>query len=258
MSKTAIEWATAVLNAATGCDEVSDGCDRCYARVMAERLRAMGQAKYRNGFEYTEHPEVFDQLGRWKKPERVFVNSMSDFFHERATWEFVQQAFDAFRVYDRHTYLILTKRPGRMRSWVERYCLWAGLDVLPGHIWLGVSAENQQWADIRIPYLLGTKCQVRFVSAEPLLGPLDLESYLRPIVSLPPGYRPALDWVIAGGESGAGARPMAAEWATGLRDQCREAGVSYFFKQWGGAHHAAGGRLLDGRTWDEIPAQGAA
>lgn len=263
MSKTKIEWATAVLNAATGCTKVSAGCDNCYAELLARRLQAMGQPKYANGFAYTEHPEELRKVEEWKKPERIFVNSMSDFFHERATYEFVHRALDTFRRVNRHTYLILTKRPGKMRSFIWRYCRDHGLAALPPHIWLGVSVENQEAAALRIPPLGETPCQVRFLSCEPLLGPLDLWSVLRrrheydfPISAFGAARLldwPGINWVIAGGESGRDARPMDPAWVRELRDQCQAAGVPFFFKQWGGVHHAAGGRELDGRTWDEVP-----
>lgn len=253
MATTSIEWADAVLNAATGCSEVSAGCDHCYARVLAERLRAMGQAKYANGFKYTEHPEVLKLLWDLKKPRRIFVNSMSDFFHEEATWNFVSGCLDVFRHADRHIYLILTKRPGKMRSWVARYCDACGLDDLPAHIWLGVSTEDQATADLRIPYLVETRCRTRFISAEPLLGAIDISLWLMPMIVRYGALPPALDWVITGGESGHHARPMDPDWARSVRDQCLAAGVAYFHKQNGGAHHSAGGRLLDGREWSQYP-----
>lgn len=263
MSTTRIEWATAVLNAATGCTRVSAGCDHCYAETLTRRLRAMGQPKYSNGFAYTEHPAVLHKVEEWQTPERIFVNSMSDFFHEQATYEFVRLALDMFCRVNRHTYLILTKRPGKMRSFIARYCRERGLAALPPHLWLGVSVEHQEAAALRIPPLGLTPCQVRFLSCEPLLGPLDLRSVLRRRYEYdyPTGAAgaarlldwPGINWVIAGGESGRDARPMDLSWARDLRAQCQAAQVPFFFKQVGGPHHAAGGRLLDGRTWDEVP-----
>lgn len=263
MATTRISWADAVLNAATGCTEVSAGCDHCYARVMAERLKAMGQAKYANGFEYAEHRGELYKLLDWKKPKRIFVNSMSDFFHEEATWEFVRGALKWFCTIDRHTYLILTKRPGKMRSWVQKFCDEAGLDDLPPHIWLGVSTEDQAAADLRIPVLLQTRCQTRFISAEPLLGPINVSWWLgEPPCERPCDGRlaggacyctmPRLSWVITGGESGHHARPMDLDWARSLRDQCLAADVAFFHKQgsgpWPGMH-----REIDGRLWHQFP-----
>lgn len=247
MARTTIEWATAVLNAATGCTRVSAGCDHCYAEPLARRLQAMGQPKYARGFAYTEHPDELRKVATWRS-ERIFVNSMSDFFHERASDAFLTLALDTFCAAGRHTYLILTKRPGKMRSVVARYCHERGLAALPPHLWLGVSVEDQAAAALRIPPLQATPCRLRFLSCEPLLGPLDLRPYL-----VDAAGRPAIDWVIAGGESGPEARTMDLAWARDLRDQCQRAGVPFFYKQAGGRTHAAGGRLLDGRTWDEIP-----
>lgn len=253
MATTSIEWADAVLNAATGCTEVSAGCDHCYARVQAGRLRAMGQAKYANGFAYTEHLHVLGQVASWRTPRRVFVNSMSDFFHEEATWLFVAAALDTFCAGPQHVFQILTKRPGKMRSWTAKYCDQRGLDDLPPHLWLGVSAEDQPAADLRIPSLVETRCQTRFLSCEPLLGPIELGPWLEPVVLGSGVLPPAVDWVITGGESGPHARPMDPDWARSIRDQCLDAGVAFFFKQHGGVHHSAGGRLLDGREWNEFP-----
>lgn len=270
MATTKIEWADAVWNPSTGCTEVSAGCDHCYAHVMADRLKAMGQPKYANGFTYTEHWDALRLPMTWKKGKRIFVNSMSDLFHERATYPFVKAALDVMCHTTQHTYLVLTKRPGKMRTWVQHFCKERDIPRLPGHIWLGTSVENQAAADLRIPPLLDTLAAVRWVSCEPLLDRLHLwgiKTAWGVINSLtgiglnivdPPGAREfdldaRINWVVAGGESGQDARPCHIEWARDLRDQCQATGTAFFWKQWGGATHSAGGRLLDGRTWDEYP-----
>ena len=343
MSKTKIEWATDTWNPTTGCDRVSAGCDNCYALGMAKRLKAMGSADYQTdgdpktsgpGFGLAIHPHRLDQPLRWKKPRKVFVNSMSDLFHADVPDEHLNRVFDVMEQAQRHTFQILTKRHARMRTFMQgrmdrkreyadqfASCPTEAMRTSPAakdarfraenppsNIWLGVSVESQQWADIRIPALLDTPAAVRFLSCEPLLGPVDLMEFLhvRPIgkdltdLPLPPSGAeacglPALHWVIVGGESGHGARPMHPDWARNLRDQCAAAKVPYLFKQWGAwaptgargagivresrmyvpdslaraecppAHecgaeiarmgkHAAG-RELDGRTWDEYPAE---
>ena len=321
-AKTSIEWTRgddgspgATWNPVTGCTKVSEGCDHCYAETIAHRFA--GTKAYPNGFDVTLRPERLDQPLRWTRPRRIFVNSMSDLFHADVPDAFVAQVFAIMALAPQHTFQVLTKRPGRMRSVlssevfrlrVETEALrirtqqWAAGEyprgrkaedrtrwIFPGwplpNVWLGVSVENQKWADVRIPQLLDTPAAVRFLSCEPLLGPLILKGQSVGV---------GIDWVIVGGESGAHARPMHPGWAHSLRDQCTAAGIPFLFKQWGEwapfppddlvghkddfwmdaatgkgtyysrRHHAgvahmvkvgkkAAGRELDGRTWDEYP-----
>lgn len=240
--KSAIEWTEATWNPTTGCDRISAGCDNCYALALAKRLKAMGSAKYQvdgdprtsgPGFGVTLHPDALDIPRRWREPRIVFVNSMSDLFHARVPLAYVRQVFAVMRDTPRHTYQVLTKRAARLAR------VAAQLDW-PPNVWMGVSVEDDSQRS-RIDHLRKVPAAVRFISAEPLLGPLaelDLTG---------------IDWLIAGGESGPGCRPMDPAWVTSLRDQCRQAGTAFFFKQWGGRTPKAGGRLLDGRTWDEMP-----
>ncbi len=279
---TTIEWADETWNPTTGCDRVSPGCDRCYALTMAKRLKGMGAAKYQNdgdpatsgpGFAATEHPDTLTVPLAWRKPRRVFVNSMSDLFHDRISDEFIARVFAVMAATPQHTYQILTKRHARMRSLLssddfrEQIFLASNLphgDVLEGgwplpNVWVGVSVEDQRWADIRVPALLDTPAAVRFLSCEPLLGPVDLfgplvDGHHRPRLTYwlhgRPGWGaeettptgltmrplttgPRIDWVIVGGESGHGARPMHPAWARQIRDQCTAAEVPFLFKQWG-------------------------
>jgi len=290
--KSAIEWTDASWNPVTGCTEVSAGCDHCYARTFAERWRGIPGHPYEQGFDLKLWPERLDVPLRWRRPRRVFVNSMSDLFHDDVDDEFIGQVFAVMSLARQHQFQVLTKRPGRMASLVGRESFRELVDTmavimdggyddegnLPGaleawplpNVWLGTSVEDQRWADIRIPKLLETPAAVRFLSCEPLLGPIDLRTKarngalidsLRGDVSDPrdgvvyaaaPG---SIDWIIVGGESGHGARPMDSAWVRSLRDQCTDAGVAFFFKQWGGRTPKAGGRELDGRTWDEMPAE---
>lgn len=255
---TKIEWTNETWNVSTGCDQVSPGCDNCYALTMAARLKAMGQAKYQRdgdprtsgpGFGLTEHPDTLDQPLRWRKPRRVFVNSMSDLFHPKVSDGFIGSVWRTMALGRQHTYQILTKRPARMRSlltkwgeegaWRDHRRLWNESRSWPlPNVWLGVSVEDQQRADERIPPLLDTPAAVRFVSAEPLLGPVTLrddwiELELKPFGGNGAAAFPRIDWCIVGGESGPGARPMHPQWVRRLRDQCDDAGVAFFFKQWG-------------------------
>jgi protein gp37 len=267
--KSSIEWTEATWNPTTGCDKVSPGCDNCYAMTLAKRLKAMGSAKYQNdgdprtsgpGFGVTIHSDAVTQPLHWRAPRRVFVNSMSDLFHARVPREFLIRVWDVMSRTPQHTYQILTKRPDRMARVLRE--LPAGLWQLPlPNVWLGTSVENQKYADLRIPALLDTPAAVRFLSCEPLLGPVDLAQSL---ALWQPGddqpwkgdrlpARDILHWVIVGGESGPGARPMRPDWARALRDECLAAGVPYFFKQWGGRTPKAGGRELDGSTHDGYP-----
>ncbi len=249
---TAIEWTEATWNPVTGCDRVSEGCDHCYALTLAKRLKAMGNVRYQRdgdprtsgpGFGVTLHPDKLIEPFAWRRSRIVFVNSMSDLFHGEIPDDFIADVFSVMEATPMHTYQVLTKRPGRMASLLRA---WAGEGFdPPPNVWLGTSVENQRWAAIRIPKLRETPAAVRFLSCEPLLGPIDLSPWI--------ADRPGLDWVIAGGESGPGARPMHPAWVSGLRDQCLGAGVAFFMKQWGGRTPKAGGRVLDGRTWDEMP-----
>ena len=310
-----IEWTSATWNPVTGCTKVSPGCDHCYAETFAERWRGVAGHHFENGFDVTLRPERLEQPLRWKRPRRIFVNSMSDLFHEAVPDDYIVRVFDVMQNARRHAFQVLTKRHARMRAFVTRYLsgefatqpletspLAATIERPPPNIWLGVSVEDQKWADIRIPALLATPAAMRFLSCEPLLGPVDLRSipYRGDVQyyvdSLNRRYRTSreyewgtdcsfglaslgsIGWVIAGGESGPGARPMVPAWVRSLRDQCQQARVPFFFKQWGSHRWVAhsvydaatqcwvdrgiepqrvskklAGRELDGRTWDELP-----
>lgn len=235
----AIEWTEATWNPVTGCTKVSPGCDNCYAERLAYRLQAMGNPRYRNAFDLTLH---HDQVGlplRWRDPRTVFVNSMSDLFHDDVPDDFIAKVFATMQEAHWHTFQILTKRPGRMASWTRRH----RPDPLP-NVWLGTSVEDQRWAGIRLPKLLEAPASVRFLSCEPLLEALDLTGFLE---------TGGIHWVIVGGESGPAHRKILPKWARSLRDQCVRAEVPFFFKQWGGRTAKSGGRTLDGDTWDQLP-----
>ena len=244
--KSAIEWTDASWNPVTGCTKVSPGCDNCYAERLSERFRGVEGHAYEAGFDLTLRPDRLDQPLRWKKPRQIFVNSMSDLFHRDIPDEYLQRIWAVMVEADHHIYQILTKRAHRMAHKIKELSL-----PLPYHIWLGVSVEDQSMADSRIPALLGIGSLVPWVSAEPLLAPIDLRGYMRRAV-LELGDH-GLKWVVVGGESGPKARPMQAGWARTIRDQCLDANVPYFFKQWGGVTSKSGGRLLDGREWDQMP-----
>lgn len=228
-----IEWTEATWNPVTGCTKVSTGCKHCYAKRMAERLQAMGQVRYRNGFNVTLQPDLIDLPLHWKTPRRIFVNSMSDLFHEKVPASYIQDCFSTMNKAHWHIFQILTKRPERLAAlapdleWSE-------------NIWVGVSVENQKVIK-RIDYLREVPAHIRFLSLEPLLGPL-------PNLNLE-----GIHWAIVGGESGPKARPMREEWVVNIRDQCFAQGVAFFFKQWGGTNKKRTGRLLEGRTWDAFP-----
>jgi protein gp37 len=256
---TAIEWTDTTWNPVTGCDRVSPGCDNCYAMTLAKRLKGMGQANYQHdgdprtsgpGFGLTLHPDALDKPLHWRKPRRVFVNSMSDLFHPDVPVDFIADVWAVMQATPQHTYQILTKRPQRMARVVANNIEW---NPLP-NVWLGTSVENQRYADLRIPHLLATPAAVRFLSIEPLLGSVNLHDVFAPLDIHARWSLHDIDWCIVGGESGRGARPMDPEWARSLRDQCEAAAVPFFFKQWGGRTPKAGGRDLDGRTWSEYPA----
>lgn len=228
-----IEWTESTWNPVTGCNKVSPGCKHCYAERMAERLLAMGQPNYRNGFELTLQPQMLELPLQWKRPQTIFVNSMSDLFHKDVPLSYIARVFDIMHRAHWHRFQVLTKRADRLAS-LERELEW------PENIWMGVSVENAEYVD-RIDDLRATRARVKFLSLEPLLGPLRELSL------------EGIDWVIVGGESGPGARPMDPMWVSEIRDQCRRAGVAFFFKQWGGVNKKRAGRVLDGRTWDEMP-----
>ena len=233
MAQSKIEWTDATWNPATGCTRISAGCAHCYAERMAKRLKAMGQPHYRRGFKLTLHEDALDLPLGWKRPQVIFVNSMSDLLHEDIPEDFILRVFDVMRRADWHVFQVLTKRSERLRE-LDSLLEWAP------NIWMGVTVENSDYLS-RLRDLRATGAHVKFVSFEPLLGPVR-----RATIS-------GLDWVIVGGESGPGARPMKPEWAQDLRDRCRGALVPFFFKQWGGVSKKKAGRSLDGRTWDEMP-----
>lgn len=243
---TSIEWTEATWNPTTGCDRISTGCDHCYALTLAKRLKAMGNPKYQNdgdartsgaGFGVAEHPLSLKIPHTWKKPRHVFVNSMSDIFHARISSDFIQEVFEVMADTPQHTYQVLTKRP-------RRAVKMAGELNWPANVWLGVTVETEEYA-WRVDELGRTPAAVKFVSAEPLLGPL-------PNLNLS-----QVDWLIVGGESGKGHRPLEKEWVTALRDRASAESVAFFFKQWGGHTPKANGRMLDGETFDEMPARAA-
>ena len=228
-----IEWTDATWNPVTGCNKVSPGCKLCYAERLAKRLKATGMVKYRNGFAVTLHPDTLEVPLRWRKPRTIFVNSMSDLFHDQVPDQFVRDVFSAMELAHWHRYQVLTKRPERVAA-LNSELPW------PEQIWLGVSVESDRYVH-RIDLLRATGAATKFLSLEPLLGPL-------PELNLD-----GIDWVIVGGESGPGARPMEADWAREIRDQCRDAKIPFHFKQWGGVFKKRHGRLLDGELWDELP-----
>ncbi|MGI8857027.1 MAG: DUF5131 family protein [Thermomicrobiales bacterium] len=232
-AKSEIEWTESTWNPLTGCTKVSPGCKHCYAERLANRLQLMGQPNYANGFKLTMHEHMLEVPLSWKKPQTIFVNSMSDLFHKDVPLEFIQRVFDVMQRAHWHRFQVLTKRAERVAE-LSPQLKWAP------NIWMGVSVENQRYTH-RIDYLRQTAAQVKFLSLEPLIGPLrqlDLTG---------------IDWAIVGGESGPGARPMNPAWVIDIRDQCRQAGVAFFFKQWGGVQKKRAGRELEGRTWDEMP-----
>lgn len=229
----AIEWTEATWNPVTGCSKISPGCKHCYAERMAERLQAMGQPNYRNGFRVTLHPHMLELPLRWRRPRTIFVNSTSDLFHRDVPLDFILRVFGVMRRAPWHTFQVLTKRSVRLAELGPRLP-WAP------NIWMGVSVESQDYA-FRIDGLRRAGAAVNFLSLEPLLGPL-------PSLDLK-----EIDWVIVGGESGPNARPVEASWVVQIRDQCRASGVPFFFKQWGGRRKNKTGRLLEGRIWDEMP-----
>ncbi|MEJ3404211.1 phage Gp37/Gp68 family protein [Rathayibacter sp. YIM 133350] len=242
MSKTTIEWTEITWNPVTGCDRTSAGCDNCYALTLSKRLKAMGAEKYQTdgnpvtsgpGFGVTIHPASLQQPYSWRKPATVFVNSMSDMFHAKVPLTFVQDVFDVMADTPQHTYQILTKRSVRLRRLAHKLN-W------PTNVWMGVSVEEPKVLN-RVDDLREVPAAVRFLSCEPLIAPL-------PDMNLD-----GIDWVIAGGESGARHRPMELAWVEEIRDQCTDSSIPFFFKQWGGRTPKQNGRTLAGRTWDEMP-----
>lgn len=241
MAESSIEWTEMTWNPTTGCDKVSPGCDNCYALTLSKRLKAMGQPKYQRdgdpvtsgpGFGLTVHPDTLDAPLRWRSSRLVFVNSMSDLFHSDVPDQFIGDVLEVIRETPQHTYQVLTKRAQRLSRLADQFD-W------PPNLWLGVSVESQRYA-FRLNHLRRVPAAVRFVSAEPLLASLTLDLE-------------GIDWLIAGGESGPSARPPDEQWMRELRDSCKDTDTAFFFKQWGGRTPKAGGRDLDGRTWDEMP-----
>jgi len=228
-----IEWTETTWNPVTGCTKISYGCKNCYAERMSKRLQAMGMAKYRNGFQLTLHEESLNLPFHWKEPRLIFVNSMSDLFHQSVPTNFIIKVFDVMNQVPRHTFQLLTKRPSRVWQ-LNKKLKWTP------NIWMGTSIEMEHWLH-RLDALKKTDAYIKFLSLEPLLGPLP---------NLP---LEGIDWVIVGGESGPGARTMEIDWVRDIRDNCATSQVPFFFKQWGGVFKKRAGRTLDGRTWDEFP-----
>lgn len=234
-TKSSIEWTESTWNPLTGCTKISTGCKHCYAERMAKRLHAMGQPNYANGFKLTLHPQSLEIPLGWKKPQMIFVNSMSDLFHKDVPVDFIQQVFDVMRRADWHTFQVLTKRAERLLV-LDPQIEW------PANVWMGVSVENQDYK-YRIDLLRQIHAKIKFLSLEPLLGPLSRLNLK------------GVNWVIVGGESGPGARPLLEEWVIDIRDQCKAEHVPFFFKQWGGVQKKRAGRLLQGKTWNQMPEQ---
>ena len=233
-----IEWTEVTWNPVTGCTKISDGCRFCYAERMSKRLRAMGLDKYKEGFGVAIHESALDEPLKWRRPRIVFVNSMSDLFHEAVPAPFIEAVFEVMNRATQHTFQVLTKRPDRAAALDERL-RWSS------NIWLGTSIESKWWMG-RMDQLKATGAHTKFLSLEPLLGPL-------PGIPLQ-----EIDWVIVGGESGPGARPMEADWVRDIRDNCLESKIPFFFKQWGGVFKKKAGRMLDHRIWDQMPEMKAA
>ena len=232
-NQSSIEWTDVTWNPVTGCSKVSPGCKNCYAERSAMRLKAMGSPRYKNEFEVTLHYDKLTLPLRWRRPKKIFVNSMSDLFHEEVPDEFIFQMFEVMKKADWHLFQILTKRADRLEE-MAPYLPW------PKNVWQGVSVENAEYIE-RVDSLIKVPSAIRFISVEPLLGP---------IPKLP---LKDISWVIVGGESGPGARPMLKDWVISIRDQCQRNHVPFFFKQWGGVNKKKAGRLLDGDTYNEFP-----
>ncbi|MBU2630386.1 MAG: phage Gp37/Gp68 family protein [Proteobacteria bacterium] len=232
-TKSKIEWTELTWNPVTGCTKVSPGCKNCYAEKMAKRLKAMGSPNYKNGFNLTCHEHLLKQPISWKKSQMVFVNSMSDLFHESVPDAFIIRVFETMNYSNNHCFQILTKRSDRLQK-ISSLLKWSK------NIWMGVSVENAEYLH-RIDDLIETNAFVKFISFEPLLGPI-------PSVDLS-----GVDWAIVGGESGPKARPMEKSWVLDIKNECEKARIPFFFKQWGGINKKKTGRILDGKTWDEMP-----
>jgi len=230
-----IEWTEATWNPVTGCDKVSPGCKNCYAERLALRLQAAGTAQYRNGFQLMLHPEILEKPISWRKPKLIFVNSMSDLFHRDIPAEFIKRVFSVMQASPQHQFQILTKRAERVVE-LNDHLVWGD------NVWMGVSVESNDYLE-RVDYLKGTSARTKFLSLEPLLGPLPHLDLI------------GIDWVIVGGESGPHSRPMKPQWVRQIRAQCVAAQVPFFFKQWGGVFKSRTGRTLDGRTWNQMPKQ---
>jgi protein gp37 len=232
-SNSSIEWTEATWNPVTGCDKISPGCKFCYADRLAKRLQKMGNPKYANGFDLTIQESALELPLRWKKPQTIFVNSMSDLFHEDIEEDYVQRVFDVMKRAYWHRFQVLTKRSERMAD------MSPSIDW-PKNVWMGVSVEHQDYT-FRIDHLRSTGAHIKFLSLEPLLGPLSALDLT------------GIHWAIVGGESGPGSRPILEEWVLEIREECQRSGVPFFFKQWGGTNKKKSGRLLQGRTWDDMP-----
>lgn len=230
--KTKIEWTKYTWNPVTGCNKVSPGCKYCYAENFARRLKAMGLRKYQNGFKVTIHPEELSKISQLNRPTIIFVNSMSDLFHKDVPIDFIIDVFRVIQNYPQHIFQILTKRADVLIKFCD-FLPW------PKNLWMGVSVETQEYT-WRIDYLKKTPAIIKFISFEPLLGPIETDLS-------------GVDWVIVGGESGQKARPIDPSWVRQIRDQCLKLGISFFFKQWGGRNKKKNGRMLDGKIWDEFP-----
>ena len=228
-----IEWTESTWNPLTGCTKISPGCKHCYAERMSYRLKAMGQSNYRNGFSLTLHEHTLSKPLKWKKPQMIFVNSMSDLFHKEVPVEFIKKVFHVMDKANWHTFQVLTKRSKRLFE-LNNELTW------PNSVWMGVSVEQNEYT-YRIDHLRKTNANIKFLSLEPLIGPL-------PDLNLT-----NIDWVIVGGESGPGARPMKEKWVIDIKDQCKDSSVPFFFKQWGGVQKKRNGRTLQGCVWDEMP-----
>ncbi len=231
--KSSIEWTESTWNPVTGCSKISPGCKFCYAERMAKRLKAMGSSNYENGFKLALHEHIVELPLTWKKPQTIFVNSMSDLFHKNVPLEFIQRIFEVMNKAYWHKFQVLTKRSDILLKYNSKLN-WTE------NIWMGVSVENDKYTN-RIEHLRNTDAKTKFLSVEPLIGPinkLDLTN---------------IDWVIVGGESGPGARPMKEEWVIKIKDECKNAKVPFFFKQWGGVQKKKAGRLLQGKIWDQMP-----
>lgn len=234
---TSIEWTDATWNPVTGCTKISTGCDHCYAERFSERFRGTPGHPFERGFDLTLRPERLEQPLRWRAPRMIFVNSMSDLFHKEVPSDFIASVFDTMEQAHWHVFQVLTKRSSLMRDFLRRRY---GSDRGPRHIWFGVSVEDGSRKS-RIRHLQQSPAGVRFISIEPLIGPTG------------PLNLDGIDWVIVGGESGPGARPMKVEWVRDIRDQCAARGIAFFFKQWGGIRPKSGGREIDGREWNDFP-----